>query len=136
MFPRSEINAAMRDLSEIIWKEGGFRFTHTGTNLESFTYKYHCSQDVMHAKSHQSTVEAEKQRDGRRMARFPCNSKLNMRPCLQNRTLSLSIHHEWHILYEDIQLSPMVQELITRACQARLRQKSTVSFEIFRRGSW
>ncbi|KAN0087138.1 hypothetical protein V8E54_000826 [Elaphomyces granulatus] len=31
-FPRSEVNAAMRDLIEIIWKEGGYRFRHTATN--------------------------------------------------------------------------------------------------------
>jgi hypothetical protein len=111
-FPRSEMNAAMQVLSVIIWKEGEFRFRHTGTNFQNFTYKYHCSQDLMHTKSYQSMVEEEKQRDGRRMARFPCESKLNIRPCLQNRTLSLSIHHKWHIPYEDIELSPIVQELI------------------------
>ncbi|KFG81445.1 hypothetical protein MANI_030323 [Metarhizium anisopliae] len=102
----------MRELTEIIWKQGGFRFTHTGTNFQSCRYQYHCSQDLMHAKGYRSNVEADKQRDGRRMARFPCQSKLNIRPCLQNRTLSLSIHHKWHIPYEDIELSPVVQELI------------------------
>ncbi|KAF5137854.1 hypothetical protein E5D57_001633 [Metarhizium anisopliae] len=35
-----------------------------------------------------------------------------MRPCFQNRTLSLSIHHQWHTPYEDIELSLVVQELI------------------------
>lgn len=119
-FPRIEINAAMRDLSKIIWKEGGFRFTHTGTNLESFTYKYHCSQDLMHAKNQPCTTEVGRQRDGRRMARFSCKSKLNIRPCLQNRTVSLSIHHEWHRPYENILLSPVVQELI----QSRVSTKT------------
>ncbi|THC98128.1 hypothetical protein EYZ11_002416 [Aspergillus tanneri] len=109
---RSEVNAAMHDLGVVIWKAGGFRFRHTGTNFQSFTYKYHCSQDLMHVKNYQSTVEEEKQRDGRRMARFPCQSKLNIRPCLQSRTLSLSICHQWHIPYEDIELSPVVQEVI------------------------
>jgi hypothetical protein len=109
-FPRSELNTAMRDLTEIIWKEGGFRFKHTGSTLQNSTYQYRCSQDLIHTQSYQST--AEKQRDGRRMARFPCESKLNIRPCLQSRTLTLSIHHKWHTLYDDIQLSPIVQELI------------------------
>jgi hypothetical protein len=104
----------------IIWKEGEFRFRHTGTNFQNFTYKYHCSQDLMHTKSYQSMVEEEKQRDGRRMARSPCENKLNIRPCLQNRTLSLSIHHKWHIPYEDIELSPIVQELI----QSRVSTKT------------
>ncbi|KAK9443862.1 ATP-dependent DNA helicase PIF1, partial [Metarhizium brunneum] len=109
---RTELNTAMHDVSVIIWKEGGFRFRHTGTNFQSLSYQYHCSQDSMRVKSYQSRVEEEKQRDGRRMTRFPCQSKLTMRPCLQNRTLSISIHHPWHIPYEDIELSPVVQELI------------------------
>ena len=108
----------MRELSDIIWKAGGFRFKHTGTN-QNFAYTYHCSQDLMHARSYQSAVEAEKQRDGRSMARFPCKSKLNMRPCLQDRTLSLSIHHEWHTPYEDIELPPMVQGLIISRVSSR-----------------
>jgi hypothetical protein len=66
----------------------------------------------MHVNSYQPTVEQGKQRDGRRMARFPCQSKLNIRPCFQSRTLSLSIHHQWHVPYEDIELSPVVQEMI------------------------
>ena len=115
----------MRELSDIIWKAGGFRFKHTGTN-QNFAYTYHCSQDLMHARSYQSAVEAEKQRDGRSMARFPCKSKLNMRPCLQDRTLSLSIHHEWHTPYEDIELPPMVQGLINS------RVSSKTPSEIYR----
>ena len=63
----------MRDLIEVIWKEGGFRFRHTATNGENCTYQYRCSQDMMHAKIYQSTAEGEKQRDGRRMTRFPCH---------------------------------------------------------------
>jgi hypothetical protein len=110
---RTELNAAMHDMSVIIWKEGGFRFRHTGTNFQSLTYQYHCSQDSMHVKSYRSAVEEEKQRDGRRMTRFPCQSKLTMRPCLQNRTLTLLIRHQWHIPYEDIELSPVVQEMIS-----------------------
>lgn len=102
----------MRDLTEIIWREGGFRFKHTGTNFQSCTYGYNCSQDLVHARSHQQIVELDKQRDGRRMQRFPCQSKLTIFPCLQDRTLSLSIRHKWHTPYEDIQLSPVMQELI------------------------
>lgn len=49
-----------------------------------------------------------------------------MRPCLQDRTLFLSIHHKWHTPYEDIQLSPIVQELIN------LRVSSKTPSEIYR----
>jgi MULE transposase domain len=111
-FPRSEINAAMRDLNEVIWREGGFRFKHTATHGDSLTYQYRCSQDQAHAKCDQFKREVEKRRDGRRMTRFSCKSKLNMRPDFQNRTLSISIHHEWHSPYEDVELSPEVREFI------------------------
>jgi hypothetical protein len=78
MFPKLEINAAMRDLSKIIRKEGGSRFRHTATNLsQNLTYQYHCSQDQAHAKTHQSMIATEKQRDDRRMVPFSCKSKLN-----------------------------------------------------------
>ncbi|KID82058.1 hypothetical protein MGU_10628 [Metarhizium guizhouense ARSEF 977] len=61
----------MHDLNVVIRKEGGFRFRHTGTNFQSFTYQYHCSQDLMHAKSYRSTVEEGKQRDGRHIELSP-----------------------------------------------------------------
>lgn len=57
---RTEMNAAMHDMSVMIWKEGGFRFRHPGINFQSLTYQYHCSQDSMHVKSYRSTVEEEK----------------------------------------------------------------------------
>lgn len=50
-FPSSEMNVAVRDLTDIIWKEGGFRYKHTGTNFQSSTYGYHCSQDLAHSKA-------------------------------------------------------------------------------------
>lgn len=65
------MNVAMRDLTEIIWREGGFRFKHTGTNFQSCTYGYNCSQDLVHARSHQQIVELDKQRDGRTHAAIP-----------------------------------------------------------------
>lgn len=97
----------MRHLAKAICKEGGFRFAHTSTAIQSTTYRYHCSQDMLHSKSYQPATEVEKRRDGRRMARLPCDSKLNIRPFLQSRTLTLSVHHEWHAPYEDIQLSQL-----------------------------
>ena len=120
----NEMNAVMRDKNEIIWKQGWFRFKHTGTNLQSLTYKYNGFQDMAHTHSHQST--AEKQQDGRRMARFLWQSRLNLWLCLQDRSLSLSIHHKWHAPYEDIQISPLIQKLI------HLRVSNKTPSEIYR----
>jgi hypothetical protein len=126
MFPKPQLNATMQQLAKIIWEEGGFRFKYRGTNFQSLTYVYHCSQDLKHAKNHNSTMAIEKQRDGQRMKRFLCQSRLNMRPCLQTRTLFLSIYHEWHTPYEGIELSPIVQELINS------RVSTQTPSEIFR----
>lgn len=110
--PLAALSAALRDLTEIIWKEGGFRFKHKGSNLQSLTYTYRCSQDLAHVQGYHSNVDLERRRDGRRMMRFDCKSKLVMRACFQSRTLSIIIHHEWHPPYEDVQVPPMVRELI------------------------
>ena len=110
---RSQLNAAMADLAEIIWKEGGFRFRHTATTHKTLTFSYNCSQDAKFVDKYESKVAPEKRRDASRMLRFPCQSKLSMRPCFENRTLSLSIRHEWHEPYQSIRLSPEALALIT-----------------------
>ncbi|KAL1973374.1 hypothetical protein VTN31DRAFT_6009 [Thermomyces dupontii] len=110
---RSQLNAAMADLAEIIWKEGGFRFKHTATTHQTLTFSYNCSQDAKFVDKYESKVAPEKRRDASRMLRFPCQSKLSMRPCFENRTLSLSIRHEWHEPYQSIRLSPEALALIT-----------------------
>ncbi|KAJ5143186.1 uncharacterized protein N7515_001973 [Penicillium bovifimosum] len=82
--PESQQSAAMWCLQDIIPKEGVFRFGYT--HRESDASIYHCSQDA--------TVE---RRYGRCGDQFPCESKLSIRPCLQSRTLTVSIHHKWHM---------------------------------------
>ena len=134
MTTRSEVNAAMRNLSEIIWKEGGFRFRHTATNGENYTYQYRCSQDIMHAKSYQSTAEGEKQRDGRRMARFPCQSKLNIRPLYQIEPFRFRSTTSGMHLTTTLNCRQWCKNRLSHACQPRLHQKYTVTSEIFLRG--
>ncbi|KAJ5142546.1 uncharacterized protein N7515_001333 [Penicillium bovifimosum] len=125
-FPRSELNTTMRDLIDIIRDEGGFRFTHLATNGAGSSYTYRCCQDVMSIKKYESTLEPEKRRDGKRMDRVPCESRLRIGPCLQSRTLSLSIHYRWHTPYEDNHVPPIVLELINE------RGSSKTSSEILR----
>ena len=106
------LNVLLGDLTEIIWKEGGFRYRHKGTTVQSLTFTYRCCQDRAHAANYQSTVDHQWRRDGRRMTRFDCQSKLVMRPCFHTRTLTVIIHHKWHAPYEDVHVPPMVRELI------------------------
>ncbi|KAL1956391.1 hypothetical protein VTO42DRAFT_7374 [Malbranchea cinnamomea] len=108
------LNVLLGDLTEIIWKEGGFRFRHKGTNSQSLTFTYRCCQDRAHATRYQSTVDPQWRRDGRRMTRFDCQSKLVMRPCFHNRTLTIIIHHKWHAPYEEVHVPPMVRESINK----------------------
>lgn len=123
----SRLNAAMREISTIIWREGGFRFRHLSTNSIHLTYLYRCSQDSEYAPKYDTKVPEEKRRDGRRMARFQCESRLYMRPCFQTRTLSLPIHHKWHEPYEDVELPPMVEEFLL-GYRPKLRQRFFVNY--------
>lgn len=107
---------------KMIWNAGGFRFTRTSMSgtFPSSTYVYHCSQDAERARTYRPTVEVRWQRNGRRMQRASCDSKLNIRPSLQNRTLSLSIRHRrCHKAYVDVALSPELRALIYRHASNR-----------------
>jgi hypothetical protein len=46
------------------------------------------------------------------MQRFPCNSRLTIRPSLGDRTLAVNLQHTYHQPYEDIRLSSAVEEFI------------------------
>jgi hypothetical protein len=100
----------MKQLQDIIWHEGEFRFRQKGTKMDKLTYRYHCCQDSVREK--EMTDKVERKRDGRRMQRFPCKSKLTMRVSLQDRALSLCMYHVYHRPYQDLQLSPAVIEFI------------------------
>ncbi|KAJ5131039.1 uncharacterized protein N7515_007078 [Penicillium bovifimosum] len=115
-FLRSELNTAMR-----------ISLTLFGTK-ENFgsSFSYRCSQDMMSVKKYDPPVEPEKRRDGKRMERFPCESRLCMTHCLQSRTLTLSIRHKWHMPYVDIEVPQTVQDLIYE------RGSSKTSSEILR----
>ncbi|KAJ5575791.1 hypothetical protein N7535_002717 [Penicillium sp. DV-2018c] len=118
-FPRSELNAAMRDLNEIIWTDGAFRFTRRGTGGEGLTYRYHCSQDAMHVQKPKLRGKSDMRRDRTHMDRFPCESRLTMTPCLSSRALSLSIRHKWHAPYVDTQVPKVVEEMIIERASSK-----------------
>jgi hypothetical protein len=106
------MNNAIRQLAEIIWKKGGFRFWHRRTNWIDRAYIYFCTQDEDNA---QESV-AQGVRDTPRIIRFQCNSRLTFRPSLVDRTLNVNLQHTYYTPYSDRQLSPEVVEFI----QARI----------------
>lgn len=102
---REPLNEAMKKLSEIIWKKGGFRFAHTKTKSQtSLVYEYHCAQDSQH----EETPKSIGRRDVHRMERFHCKSKLRMRVSLESRIMSLTMYHIHHSPYTEVQLCPDV----------------------------
>jgi hypothetical protein len=119
---RARMNNAIRELAEIIWKKGGFRFCHRGTNWASHTWTYFCSQDENRATKSVSQGKI----DAPRMNRFSCNSRLTIRPSLGDRTLAIKLRHMYHMPYTHRQLSPEVVEFV----QARVAVST--SAEIYR----
>lgn len=106
---REPLNQAVTHLPEIIWKAGGYRFWHKRTTQDSgVVYEYHCCQDS----SKESRSVGKGNRDTQRMERFQCESKLRLRPSLEDRTLTVTLHHLYHRPYVDIHLSPAVLEFI------------------------
>lgn len=113
---REPLNQAMRHLLDIIWKAGGYRFWHRRTTQDSgLVYEYYCCQD--------STQEAgsvgKGKRDTGRMERFQCESKLRLRPSLEDRTLTVTLHHLHHTPYVDIHLSAPVLEFVNARVSTR-----------------
>ena len=106
---REPLNLALKELLGIIWKAGGYRFWHRRTTMDpGLVYEYYCCQDS----SKEIASIGKGKRDARRMQRFQCKSKLKMRPSLEDRTLTITIHHLHHAPYVDIQLSSAVLEFI------------------------
>ena len=93
------MDSAVKDLVDIIWQQGGFRFSHHDTRA-NYSYRYYCVQDKAREKK-----SNQKHRDFPRMERFDCRSKLLILPCLDSRTLFLSMYHEHHDTYDDKRLS-------------------------------
>jgi hypothetical protein len=113
---RDPLNQAMRDLLDIIWKAGGYRFKHRRTsNRSDLVYEYYCCQD----KSREEKPVAKGKRDARRTERLECESKLKLRPSLEDRTLALTLHHLPHSPYVDIHLSPAVLEFVNERVSTR-----------------
>jgi hypothetical protein len=113
---RNPLNQAIKELVNTIWKAWGFRFRHRRTTKNSgLVYEYHCSQDSSKEKKSLATGK----RDIQQMGRFQCESKLRLRPSLENRTLTISLHHLYHSPYVDIHLSPAILEFVSERVLAQ-----------------
>ena len=107
---RQPLNGAMRELVLIIRQAYDYRFWHRRTTFDSgLVYEYHCSQDSAQASQSTSTGK----RDVRQMERYTCQSRLRLRPSLEDRTITLKMHHLPHNAYNEIQLSPRGLEFVS-----------------------
>ena len=119
---RSQLNNAIHELSNAIWRKGGFRFWHRRTNGTPLRYTFFCSQD----KDRVRQKESKGLRDRLQMKRFSCDSCLVFTPSLLNRTLAITLRHAYHKPYENDEISEAVLEFI------RNGHRYTTPTEIFR----
>ena len=103
---RTQLNKAINELSELIWKKGGFRFWHRRTN--NGRYIFYCSQDKDRARK----TASRGLRDVPRMERFSCGGQLTFTPSFVDRTLAITLRHTHHEPYDNHELSDAVLEFI------------------------
>ena len=106
---KSKINEVIGMLAELIWKNGGFRFRIRRTSARSLIkYSFNCAQD----KDAFGRDSSKRARDRGQMDRFICGSNLTMKPSFDNRTLTLTLIHEYHSPYSDIHLSEEIKMFV------------------------
>jgi hypothetical protein len=108
---RSQLNNAIKDLAEVIWRKGGFQFWHRKTYKSALNYMFFSSQD----KDRIRQKASKGLRDTSQMERFSCGSYLVLAPSLLDRTLSITLRHTYHKPYENYELSEAVLEFIQNA---------------------
>ena len=104
---KAPVDSAVRNIVGIISQQSGFRFIYHDRRAP-FIYRYYCSQDKAKEKA-----SNQKYRDRQRTTRFDCQSNLQIRPCLESRTLFLSMHHKHHMEYFSKELSIEVMDFLT-----------------------
>lgn len=101
---------ALRDLTDVIWKEGGFRFELHEIRSRCLTHHYLCPRELKIVKARESAMEAGKPQESQSMTQCHCEGRLTIKPCLLDRTILLSIRHKRHTPCEDNQTPSTVQE--------------------------
>ena len=104
---KAPVDSAVRNIVGVISQHTGFRFIYHDTRAP-FIYRYYSSQDKAKEKA-----SNQKHRDRQRTTRFDCQSNLQIRPCLESRTLFLSMHHRHHMEYFSKELSIEVMDFLT-----------------------
>lgn len=106
---REGLNQAVKNLVNIIWQQGKFRFIlHTVKARRVMQYAYICSQD----RDHEQKTRSIGKRDVGRMERFSCKSNLSLWPDLGARTLRLVLRHHRHEIYQNVQSPSEVAEFV------------------------
>ena len=105
---RKPLGNAMKEFADLIWKIGGFRFRHRKTHWDKMKFIYYCCQDADRA----DASVTQRKRDTPRMERFKCQSKLTLKPSLEQRTLGINMYHHHHIPYFDCQFSSEVMQFL------------------------
>lgn len=106
-FDKTDLNEAINHLVVLIWRDSGFRFRRQ-YNTKNLTYTFYCAQD----NSRFSSNPSKRIRDRGHMERFSCESKLCILPCFEDRSLKLSLCHNYHTPYTDIHLSEEIKKFV------------------------
>lgn len=107
---RKPLNNAVSTLLNDIWTASKFRFWLRRTTRRGLRFEYFCAQD---SKRSSRTPNPVVKRDRKSQnAKFACESKLILRPCFQDRTLTVRMVHLHHPSYVDISVSPEITQFI------------------------
>lgn len=74
------------------------------TKKPSIVYYYRCSQDI----EFKSKTKPSVKRDRHQMERFACGSNLKLSVNLLDRRLNITLSHNYHEKYIDIQITPSI----------------------------
>lgn len=106
-FDFSDFNEVISLLSELVRHNSGFQFRKGRLNIKSPSRISYCVPDQ--AVFSRTT---KKTRDKYQMERFFCGRKHTLQPSIDDRTLLLTMCHEYHSLYAEIRLIEEIQDFI------------------------
>ena len=114
-YDKTNLDEAFNHLAVLIWRSSGFRFRKRKVDTKCLSSSYYCAQDKLVF----DRIPSSRARDRSTMERFECHSKLRLQPCFHNRTLLVSMEHDYHIPYTDIHLSDDIKNFIEKHCNSQ-----------------
>lgn len=119
---RRPLNDAMRRICELISTQGGFKLWHRRTE-KGFKYVYFCSQNEQKIRRRPTSGKRDRVSVNKK---FECHGRLNLRPCMESRSIKLCMFHNYHTPHIDITISSEISQFIAD------RSESSTPGEIFR----